>query len=306
MNKKENFKNFKQACCININGEITPPEQAKISVFDRGFLYGDSIYEVTYSEDRSLLFFSEHLERLYHSASLLGIEIHKTPEEITKEALKTLKASGQDRAYIRIIITRGESEIGLDPGLSFGNSLVIIVKPLLEYPQKLYQNGLKIMLSTFKRNSKEALDPNAKSGNYLNNIMAIREAKAQGFDDAIMINNEGFITEGTTFNIWAVKNNAVHTPPASAGLLRGITRAQIIELCKEEEIELNFSNFTPEFILSADEVFISSSTKGIMAVRELNQKLFGDSLTDWKMIDKLTTAYNNRVRKEKENQRYAY
>lgn len=306
MNKKQKFQEFKQSCIVNINGDITHSAEAKISVFDRGFLYGDSIYEVTYTEDNSLLFFNEHLDRLYHSADLLGINIYRTREEITHEAIKTLKHSNYSRAYIRIIITRGESEIGLDPLLSFENSLVIIVKPLPEYPTKMYQKGLKILISSLKRNSKDALDPNAKSGNYLNNVMAIREARSQGFDDAIMINNTGFITEGTTFNIWAVKEGIIYTPPASAGLLKGITRQKIIEIAETEKIELSFSDLTPEFLLKADEVFISSSTKGIMAVSTLGTTIFGNNLNDWEMIKRLSHSYKKKIEKEKESTLFRY
>ena len=306
MEKQDQFEAFQSKCTVNINGVITPPEQATISIFDRGFLYGDSIYEVTYTEDNCLIFFHDHLERLYNSASLLGMSLFLSRDEIVSESLKTLEASKLSRAYIRIIITRGETEIGLDPTNSFKNNLVIIVKPQPKYPPIQYENGIKIFLSNVVRNNRKALDPNAKSGNYLNNVLAIKEAKNQGFDDAIMLNNSGMITEGTTFNIWAVKNNIVYTPPVSSGLLRGITREKTIEICNDFSITLDQSEFDAEFLFNADEVFITSSTKGIMPVCQIGEKKFGNSIADWPMTKMLLTKYADIIDKEKNISEYKY
>lgn len=306
MEKEERFKAFREKCIVNINGEITSAENASISIFDRGFLYGDSIYEVTYSEENCLIFFNDHLDRLYNSASILDMNIFLSREYIVAQALKTLEASGLSRAYIRIILTRGESEINLDPSNTFRNNLIIIVKPQPEYPKIQYQHGLKLLISNVVRNNRKSIDPNAKSGNYLNNVLAIKEAKNQGFDDAIMLNEKGMITEGTTFNIWAIKNGITYTPPVSSGLLRGITREKTIEIAKEASISIDHSDFNADFIYNADEVFITSSTKGIMPISQIGDHKYGKSLTDWPVTEKLMYQYSKIINHEKKSNEYKY
>lgn len=291
---------------VNINGEIFKPEDAKISIFDRGFLYGDSVYEVTYSEDRNLLFFDEHLDRLYNSASLLGMNIFIDRQDIVEQTLKTLKASNLDRAYIRIVLTRGETQITLDPSVSFKNNIVMIAKPQPEYPRWMYEKGIDLAIVSVLRNDKRATDPNAKSGNYLNNVMAIAEAKKLGASDAVMVNAKGDITEGSTFNIWAIKDGVVYTPPSESGLLKGITRSKVLKICKDNNLSYELKTFTPEFMLQADEVFITSSTKGIMPVKQLNERVYGEQIKDWPHTKKLMTLYTDLVNKHKELKKYCY
>ena len=291
---------------VNINGEISSPENAKISIFDRGFLYGDSVYEVTYSEDNVVLFFDEHLDRLYQSANLLNMHFFVSRDEIVAEVLKTLKASGLSRAYIRIIVTRGETQITLDPNVSVSNNLVIIVRPQAPYPQELYNEGLDLAIVSVLRNDKKATDPSAKSGNYLNNVMALAEAKRLGAMDAIMVNRDGNITEGSTFNIWAIKDGKIHTPPVKSGLLKGITRSKVLDICKRDGLPFDLNDFTPEFILNADEVFISSSTKGIMPVKKINYQLYGESIKDWTLTNKLMKLYEELVNSHKRENKYSY
>ena len=306
MVKESNYSAFRDSCTVNINGDIVPPERANISIFDRGFLYGDSIYEVTYSENRSLIFFEDHLNRLYNSAALLGINIFISKDEIISQSLKTLEHSNLDRAYIRIILTRGETEIGLDPSNSFKNNLVIIVKPQPPYPDSQYEMGLKLFLSNVVRNNREALDPNAKSGNYLNNVLAIKEAKNQGFDDAIMVNGLGKITEGTSFNIWMVKDSEIFTPPVSSGLLKGITRDKVLDIAKDLNLNPHEREFEPDFLMSADEVFITSSTKGIMPIRQISDTKFGESITSWPMTQNLRAEYLKRLEAERSKKEFSY
>ena len=303
---KKQLNELYDTAYVNINGEICRPQDAMISIFDRGFLYGDSIYEVTYSEKGCLLFFEEHLDRLFNSAELLNMHIFLSREEIISEALKTLKASKLERAYIRIIITRGETAITLDPNSSFKNNFVIIVKPQPEYPIEMYEKGIKLFIASVQRNDVKAVNPNAKSGNYLNNVMAISEAKDKGYDDAIMVNKNGDITEGTTFNIWMVSKGVIYTPPKESGLLKGITRAKVIELCRKHNLELKVEAFGTNDILNADEIFITSSTKGIMAVSKINDHITGESLKDWPMIQKLSTLYKQRAEEEINTAKYFY
>lgn len=306
MNIANNISQLFPDTIVNINGEIVRPEDAKISIFDRGFLYGDSVYEVTYSDKKSLIFLDEHLDRLFNSANLLGMNIFIEREEIIQETIKTLKASGLDRAYVRIILTRGETQITLDPNVSFKNNLVIIAKPQPEYPNWMYEEGIHLAIVSVLRNDKRSTNPNAKSGNYLNNVMAMAEAKKLGASDAIMINNDGDITEGSTFNIWAIKNGEVYTPPLESGLLKGITRSKVIELCKVNNIAHHLKTFTPEFLLDADEVFITSSTKGIMPVNKINEKSYGNDIKNWPHTKKLMTLYTDLVNKHQKENKYNY
>lgn len=306
MKKSNALEKLHSTSSVSINGSIVSPHEATISIFDRGFLYGDSIYEVTYSEQGTLVFFKEHLDRLYNSASLLNLNIYLSREEIIKQALATLKHSKIPRAYIRIIITRGETQIGLDPSLSTNNNVVIIVKPQEKYPEKLYNEGLKIHIASILRNDIHAINPNAKSGNYLNNVMAISEAKEKGFDDAIMINKHAEVTEGTSFNIWMVTNGVIYTPPSKSGLLKGITRDKVIGICRQNNLALKVESFKEEDILCADEVFITSSTKGIMPVKQMGTKLLGTDTRDWPISTQLRVMYENLIEKELENSEYKY
>lgn len=306
MNNKQRLQKLYNESTININGEITPAHQAKISIFDRGFLYGDSIYEVTYSQDNSLLFFNEHLERLFESARIINLNIFIDRDTIIKESLKTLKASKIKDAYIRIIITRGETEITLDPNSSFKNNFVIIVKPKPTYPQEYYSKGMKLALVTGQQKNLNTQRATAKSGNYLSNVMAISEAKHRDFDDAVMTNMHGKVTEGTTFNIWMVKDKTIYTPPVDSGLLKGITREKVLEICSKHKLKIKVENFSPEDLLNAEEVFITSSTKGVMPIYQINDNIYGEGVNEWPVIKNLTDLYRKLVKSTKCEKEYYY
>lgn len=275
---------------ININGEIYSPENAKISVFDRGFLFGDSIYEVTYSKNRSFVFLDEHLDRLWNSAALIGMDIQISREELIDQILKTAKASNIDEAYVRVIITRGESEINLNP-VGHKQNLVIYIKPNIVYPQELYDRGLNLALAQRPRNDRRTLDPNAKSGNYLNNVLAIQEAKKLNADDAIMANIDGEIAEGTTFNIWMVKDGKAVTPHPSSGLLKGITRQKVLDICKTFDFPCEEGKITIDDLSGAQELFITSSTKGVMPVYKLDGKTYAETSAQRPVTQKLWEKY---------------
>lgn len=293
---KELYSHTFKDTFVNINGEICSADNAKISVFDRGFLYGDSIYEVTYGEDYHLIFLQEHLERLYHSASLLNMTIFLSKQTITEEILKTAKASKLKDLYLRIILTRGETEISLDPNKSTHNNFIIIAKPKTIHPPEYYRKGLSLFIPNILRNDIQATNPNAKSGNYLNNVMAMNEAKKNDADDAIMINQKGDITEGTTFNVWSIKDGHIYTPPVSSGLLRGITREKIIEICKDNQLSFEIKSLSQNELLDSDEVFICSSTRGIMPVYKINHHIYGNDINDWKITKKLMGLYKDKIR----------
>lgn len=290
---------------VNVNGEILKPEDAQISIFDRGFLYGDSVYEVTRTYDRKIFLWKEHYARMQNSANMIGLPLPKTFDELTAQTLKVLKESNLDNAYIRWVCTRGEGQIGLDPNLATTGNFVIIVKEQKPNPQTWYDDGVSLLISGVERNAIAALDPNVKSGNYLNNLMAIKEAKEKNFFDAIMLNKQGYITEGTTFNFWIVKDNKVFTPPMNSGILKGITRDKTFEILKEQGLAFEEKLFTAEEALAADEAFITSSTKEIVPVNQLNGvKLSSankDSMT--MKLNQLFVEYRNK-RLEEDNLTY--
>jgi len=306
MNNKDRLDKLYKESIVNINGVITKAEDAKISIFDRGFLYGDSIYEVTYSEDYCLYFLKEHFDRLYESAKIIKLDVYINRETIIKESIRTLRESKIPNAYIRIILTRGETEITLDPNSSFKNNYIIIVKPKPEYNPVFYSKGLKLALVSSFINTSNTNRTIVKSGNYLSNVLAINEAIKRDFDDAVMINNHGNITEGTTFNIWMVKGDTIYTPPLDSGLLKGITRDKIIQICSENNLTLKMENFSPEDLLSADEVFITSSGRQVMPIYQINDKIYGEGINEWKMISLLSTKYKELVEKYKCKKEYSY
>jgi len=269
-----------QSSLVSINGVITPPEEATVSVFDRGFLYGDSVYEVTLTYDDTPFLLDAHLDRLWHSATSIGMDINWSREKIKEyidTGLKEVRAlTDSKRYYIRVIITRGAGEIGLDPTLSNGQNLFIIFKPLPEINPAYYKDGVDLVVTDVIRNPKMAMDPNVKSGNYLNNVMAIRAAKEKGAYDAVMLNEKGFVTESTSANIWIVLGDKIITPPIEAGLLGGITRKSLIRIGLENELKIKEQNFSPETLSSADEVFITSSTREVLPVTKINGELIAN------------------------------
>ena len=291
---------------VNINGKLLSGDKAKISVFDRGFLFGDSIYEVTYTEDGQILFLEEHLDRLETSANIIDLKHNYTRDFLVEQILQTLKVSKHPRAYIRLIITRGNSLINLDPTLNTECSFIIITKALPPHPQNNFDKGLYLTISSIERNSIRSTDPRAKSGNYLNNVMALNEAKKKNADDAIMMNAAGHLTEGTTFNIWMVKENTVYTPSLKSGLLKGITRDKIIEICHENNIPLKVKSLSANDFLSADEMFISSSTRGIMPVNRLDSKYYGESIKQWPLTASLISLYDNLKQQYKMKSEFKY
>jgi branched-chain amino acid aminotransferase len=261
---------------ISINGKITPPEEAMVSVFDRGFLYGDSIYEVTMTINKKPFLIDKHLDRLWNSASKIDLRPDYTKEEIKAEIQKLLEKLDIANVYIRIVLTRGEGEITLDPTIKLKNNLVIIAKDLPSNPEWWYKDGVSMIISHTLRNPSDSLDPNIKSGNYLNNVMAFSEAKKRGAFDAIMLNHHRHVCEATTSNLWIVKNNKVITPPLSAGLLEGITRSTLLEVAKSHGFETYEDNITTDELISADECFITSSTKFIVPVTKIDDSLISD------------------------------
>lgn len=254
---------------VLINGEKFAPENAKISVFDRGFLFGDAIYEVTRSYQGVLFQLEAHIERLLRSANRIQMDLGMTSAEIQKELVEAAAQCDRD-VYIRIQISRGSGVIGLDPRLASVPTRVVYVKPFTPFAAEYYENGVKIVVSSVERNTRKGMDPNIKSGNYLNNIMALQQGLAADAHEVLLLNSRGEIQEATTSNIFMVKQGKLITPPLTADILSGITRALILKIARREGVEVEERMIQVDELLKADEVFLTSSTREIMPVSRVD------------------------------------
>lgn len=260
---------------IYLNNRLVPDNKAKVSVFDHGFLYGDGVYETLRVYDGVVFKIEEHIKRLFNSASLISLNVQKTPEAVRRAVKKTVNASRLSKAYLRITVSRGQGPIGLDPGLCPKPTFVIIAKPFKGYPPSFYKSGVKLATVKTRRNLNMSLDPAIKSLNFLNNILAKIEVKEKGAYEAVMLNHQGYIAEGTISNIFFVRNGTLYTPEVGVGILNGITRTSIIEAAKELSIKVVEGKFRLDDIYSADEVFISNTTMEAMPVKAIDDIKIG-------------------------------
>ncbi len=259
---------------ININGDIQ--DEGFISILDHGFLFGDSIYEVVCTDEGKPYFLNEHLKRLYASASGISLEIPHDETWIKKQIQATLDSAGNDESYIRIIVTRGVGDLDIDPSSCSHPNIIIFVKNIPQISEESYAKGISVALVSIKRNSRDALNPAVKTGNYLNNVLARVEAQKMGAEDAIMVNPWGQLTEGTTSNLFFVKEGRLLTPEKGCGILSGITREKIILLANENGITLEEGKWPGEELFKADEVFLSGTVKKVMPVSVLDSRPVGD------------------------------
>ena len=253
---------------VSLDGKLVPPEAALVPVLDRGFLYGDSVYEVCRTYRGVPFALDRHLKRLQGSADRLALSL-PSAAELTAEVERTLQAAGNAESYVRIIVTRGEGRFGLAPHLSDERRVVVIVKPLELPSDAQFERGLKIAVVPLRRNSPRTLDPAAKTGNYLNSVLALAQSQKLGADDAVMLDLVGRVTELSTSNIFFVKDRVVVTPALVLGLLEGVTRALVMELAKAEGFLVQEAFFGPEALADADEVFVTSTLREVMAVTSL-------------------------------------
>lgn len=262
---------------IYINGKFYEKEQAKISVFDHGLLYGDGVFEGIRSYNRLVFKLKEHIDRLFESAHSIMLEISLSKEDLIKAVIKTLKENKLDDAYIRLVVTRGEGDLGLDPRKCFGRpSIIIIADKIKLYPEKFYKEGLTIVTVPTVRNLPEALNPQIKSLNYLNNILAKIEAANAGCDEAIMLDHLGFVAECTGDNIFVVKRSHLYTPPQCMGTLRGITRDSVLEISKKNRISVHEHVITRHEVYISDECFLTGTAAEIIPVVKVDGRIIGD------------------------------
>ncbi len=262
---------------IYINGKFYPKEEARISVLDHGYLYGDGVFEGIRCYSGNIFKLKEHVDRLYDSAKVIMLKIPMSKEEMIKAIVETVRENGLRDAYIRVVVSRGEGTLGLDPRKCPSPNVVIIADKIVLYPKELYEKGLTIITVPTRRNITEALNPRIKSLNYLNNILAKIEAINAGAYEALMINNEGYVAECTGDNIFYVKKGEIFTPPSAMGALEGITRNTVMEIAQEKlGIEIKEKVFTRYELYTADEVFLTGTAAEIVPVVKIDGREVGD------------------------------
>lgn len=260
---------------IYLNGRIVPQEDAKISVFDHGLLYGDGVFEGIRAYNGKIFTLDQHLDRLYDSANTISLTIPITKEEMGNAIKKTMEANNLTDSYIRLVVTRGVGKLGLDPNKCSTPQIIIITDTIELYPKALYERGLDIVTVTTIRNHFSALDPKIKSLNYLNNILAKLESIRTGAGEALMLNKDGYVAECAGDNIFIFKNNTLLTPPESAGILIGITRNVVLQLAKEMGIQTREELMTRYDLYAAEECFLTGTAAEIIPVVKIDGKIIG-------------------------------
>jgi branched-chain amino acid aminotransferase len=279
---------------IYISGEFFEKEDAKISVFDHGLLYGDGVFEGIRVYSNRVFRLDEHLERLYESAKAIDLSIHIPPEKLKEAVLETVHRNEMPNSYIRLIITRGVGDLGLNPYTCKTPGIIIIVDKIALYPPDVYEKGLTLVTVATQRNLPEAVNPRIKSLNYLNNILAKIEAINAGVEEAIMLNSFGLVSECAGDNIFAIRKGVLITPSISMGVLEGITRNAVIELAREKGIEVKPVVMTRYDLFIADEVFLSGSAAEIVPVIKIDGRVIGDGKPG-KMTRDLMKEYHQLV-----------
>jgi len=255
---------------VYINGKLYPKDEAKISVFDHGLLYGDGVFEGIRCYNGNVFKFTEHIDRLYDSARAIAMEIQLTRDELKDAVINTLKANNLKDSYIRLVVTRGVGKLGLNPFNCSESQIIIITDFIQLYSKELYEKGLDAIIVSTIRNHTDALNPNIKSLNYLNNILAKIECINAGATEGIMLNKDGYVAEGTGDNIFIVKGTEIFTPPTTAGILIGITRNVVIELANEAGMTVKEEQLTRDDLHSADECFLTGTAAEIIPVVNLD------------------------------------
>lgn len=261
---------------VYIDGEFLPKEEAKISVFDHGLLYGDGVFEGIRSYRGRVFKLDEHLHRLYDSAKAIVLKIPISIQEMEAAVLETLRRNDLYDAYIRLIVTRGVGDLGLDPDNCPAPTIIIITDKIALYPQKFYEEGLEIVTVSTRRNYAEAINPRIKSLNYLNNILAKIEGKQAGVVEALMLNAEGYVVECTGDNIFFVKKGALVTPPVHLGILEGVTRNTVIDLAHELGVVVEEKMFTRHDLYTADECFLTGTAAEVIPVVNIDRRVIGN------------------------------
>jgi branched-chain amino acid aminotransferase len=283
---------------VYIDGKFVPKEEAKVSVFDHAFLYGDAVFEGIRAYNGRVFRLEEHIDRLYDSARAIWLEIQIPKKEMMEIVAESCRKNNLKDAYIRLVVTRGVGDLGLDPRKCHGNaSIVCIADKIALYPEEFYEKGLKAITAATRRNYGEVLAPQVKSNNYLPNIMAKIEAITAGCLEAICMSREGFVTEGTGDNIFIVKDGTLKTPHPAVGILKGVTRKAIMELAEQEGIPVEETFMNRFDVYTADEIFFTGTAAEVIPVVEVDSRKIGDGVPG-PITKKLRSLFMELVKKE--------
>jgi len=284
---------------IYVDGTLRSREEAKVSVFDHGLLYGDGVFEGIRVYNRRIFRLDAHLDRLYASAQALALTVPLDRAAMADAVTSTVRANRREDGYIRIVITRGVGELGIDPLTCPTPSVIIIVTDVRVYPQERYARGVKVITSATRQVSHEAVDPRVKSLNYLKNVLAKIDAQRAGADEALLLNSEGFIAECSADNIFAVRHGALATPAPLDGALEGITRGVVLQLAAEARIPARETRLARYDLYTADECFVSGTGAEIMPVVEVDGRTIGSG-SPGALTRRLADAFHALVRSEGE------
>ena len=261
---------------IWLDDKLVGQEDAKISVFDHGVLYGDGVFEGIRVYNSKIFELTAHIKRLYDSAKVIRLDIPMSKDELIKAAEKTVKANDVIDGYIRLVVTRGIGTLGLNPFVCENATVFIIADNIQLYPKELYEKGLKVVSATTVRNHPLAIPPQVKSLNYLNNILAKIEALDNDVPEAIMYNHEGYVAEATGDNVFIVRDGLIYAPPVEAGSLDGITRSIVIKLAKQEGFEVVEKNLTRADLYICDEFFLTGTAAEVIGIVEIDKRIISD------------------------------
>ena len=259
----------------SVNGKVVPAEEARVSVLDNGFLFGDAVYETLRTYAGRPFHLDRHLERLRASAARLGFAPPWDDAVVARRLDELLARAGNDESYIRVILSRGEGDISYRFERVKGPTFVMVAKPFEPPPERDYVEGIPVVIASVRRNHPRALDPAIKSNNLLNNILAVREGQPRGAVETILLNDAEEVAEGASSNVFAVKGGQAVTPPLAAGILSGITRRIVLDLCREAGVPAREQALSVAELLGADEVFLTSTTKEVTPVRSIDGRPVG-------------------------------
>ena len=284
---------------VYVDGSYYPKSQAKISVFDHGLLYGDGIFEGIRAYNGSVFKLKEHIDRLYRSAHMIMLEIPMAKEQMIQAVLETLRKNSLKDSYIRLIVTRGVGDLGLNPKKCVKPTIIIITDTITLHKVEAKEKGVTAMLSWVKRDPVDATTHEIKSLNYLNSILAKIEANIAGVDEAICLDKNGFICEGVAENMFMVKNGKLFTPPSYTGALQGITAEEVMRLARRLGYDVEEKNITPYELFNAEEAFFTGTAAEIIPVREINKRTI-DSGKPGPITKKLIAEFSKVVLDPKE------
>lgn len=279
---------------INVNGQVGSEEDRLLSPLDQGFLFGASVYETLRTYDGVPFLVARHLKRLRESASALGIDIDVSDETLTRRLQETLEASANAESSVRIVVSAGVGAIDYRQGSTKTPTIVIVVRPLQSFPDSLYQEGATASFVSIMRAGRGNLSPRIKSSNLLNNLMALRQAHERGAYEALMLNPQGEVCEGSMSNVFVVTDATIATPPISAGILEGITRELVLSIAREGGFELEEKTVRPDELLGADEVFITASSRQVVPIVKVDNQLIADGRPG-PVTRKLISLYQHKV-----------